>query len=69
MLSELYYAHGFPVNDLFVLDMYRHGKMNWMIDKLFRFVLAVMPVLIGVYAKDHIKQKQAAKNRLEMSFL
>ncbi len=58
MLSGMYYKEGCCVNDLFVLDMYRHEKVNWVVDKLLRCAAAMIPVIIGFYVKDWIEKKQ-----------
>ncbi len=57
MLSGMYYEEGFDVNDLFVLDMYRCGKVNWWRDKLLRFGLASVLTVGCLCLKDWLKKK------------
>ena len=57
MLSEMCYIEGFAVDDLFVLDMYRHGKVNWVLDKLLRFALALVPRMIALCIKDRVQHR------------
>ena len=63
MLSSMYYEEGFDVNDLFVLDMYRSGKVNWVADKLLRFGLASVFAVGFLCLKDWMKKKWINRGR------
>lgn len=50
MLNQM--ARDYEVDPVYVLDMYRHGKVNWMIDLVLRLgVLAIVAFLISYIRK------------------
>ena len=44
MLDQM--AEDYDVNTVYVLDMYRHGKVNWMLDVLLRLAVCVAAAVI-----------------------
>ena len=58
MLNRM--AEDYDVDPVYVLDMYRHGKVNWMLDVVLR--LAVVPaVYVGVVTvRGHWKKRRDA---------
>ena len=39
-------AEDYDVNPAYVLDMYQHGKVNWMLDVLLRLAVCVAAAVI-----------------------
>lgn len=39
-------AEDYDVDSVYVLDMYRHGKVSWMLDVLLRLAVRVVVVVI-----------------------
>lgn len=44
MLNRM--AEDYDVNPAYVLDMYQHGKVNWMLDVLLRLAVCVAAAVI-----------------------
>ena len=44
MLNQM--AEDYDVNPVYVLDMYRHGKVSWMLDVLLRLAVCVAVAVI-----------------------
>ena len=44
MLNQM--AEDYDVNPVYVLDMYRHGKVSWMLDVLLRLAVCVAAAVI-----------------------
>lgn len=58
MLNRM--AEDIDVDPVYVLDMYRHGKVNWMLDLGLRFdVLVVVIVLTTTVQKNWKGEKNA----------
>ncbi|MCI6863472.1 hypothetical protein [Anaerobiospirillum succiniciproducens] len=62
MLSRMHHRYGFDVNDLLLLDMYRHDKIPGILDKIMRFVVAI---LIAIFVLQYRSSKKKRKNSLE----
>ena len=62
MLSRMQHRYGFDVNDLLMLDMYRHDKIPGILDKIMRFVVAI---LIAIFVLQYRSSKKKRKNSLE----
>lgn len=54
MLHQM--AEAYSVDPVYVLDMYRHGKVNWMLDFLLRVAAAALLWLVGLAAAKGIKR-------------
>ena len=48
MLNQM--AEDYDVNSAYVLDMYQHGKVNWMLDVLLRLAVwaAAAVIVLGI---------------------
>ena len=57
MLNQM--AEDYDVDPVYVLDMYQHGKVNWMLDVLLRLAVCVATavIVLGI-------QKTVSKRRL-----
>lgn len=62
MLSRMHHRYGFDVNDILLLDMYRHDKIPGILDKIMRFVVAI---LIAIFVLQYRSSKKKRKNSLE----
>ncbi len=51
-------AEDYEVNPVYVLDMYRHGKVNWMLDFAIRMAVVVLLGLIYLSVADRIKKSK-----------
>lgn len=49
-------AEDYEVNPVYVLDMYHHGKVNWMLDFVIRIAVVVLLGLIYLSVSDRIKK-------------
>lgn len=58
MLHQM--TEDYEVNPVYVLDMYRHGKVNWMLDFLIRFVVAIS-VVVAVMSVLETRKKIARR--------
>lgn len=54
MLARMAADH--DVEIAYVLDMYRHGKVNWMLDMGVRFVVLIAAFVVGITIRDHWKK-------------
>ena len=61
MLHEM--AEDYEVDPVYVLDMYRHGKVNWMLDYAIRFVVVIAAGVIVMTVLSW--GKKAARNMEE----
>ena len=55
MLNRM--AEDYDVDPVYVLDMYRHGKVNWMLDVGLRLAV-VLVVVFGVVTLQNLWKKQ-----------
>lgn len=55
MLKQM--AEDYDVDPVYVLDMYRHGKVNWMLDVGLRLAV-VLVVVFGVVTLQNLWKKQ-----------
>ena len=53
MLKQM--AEDYDVNPVYVLDMYRHGKVNWMVDIGLRLAVVLAVYLVVATATAHFK--------------
>lgn len=49
-------AENYEVNPVYVLDMYRHGKVNWMLDFVIRIAVVVLLGFVYLSVGDRIKK-------------
>lgn len=61
-------AEVFEVDPVYVLDMYRHGKVSWMLDFVIRFVLVLLLGMIYLFAEKEIKKFFKKKREEKESF-
>ena len=61
MLHEM--AKDYAVDPVYVLDMYRHGKVIWIVDLLIRLVAALILWLVCMAAADGIKRLVRHKSK------
>lgn len=54
-------AEDYDVNSLYVLDMYRHGKVNWMFDMVLRFAVLLIASLVVLIVRDYWKKRKSAQ--------
>ena len=54
MLRQM--AEEYEVNPAYVLDMYRHGKVNWMLDFVIRAGIGILLLVIGSAIAKRIKR-------------
>ncbi len=54
-------AKDYEVNPMYVLDMYRHGKVSWVLDSMIRFILVIL--IIMVISSFFKSQKKEEKNQ------
>lgn len=59
MLNQM--AEDYDVNSLYVLDMYRHGKVNWMFDVVLRFAVLLIASLVVLIVRDYWKKRKSAQ--------
>ena len=52
----------YDVDPVYVLDMYRHGKVNWMVDFIIRFVVAMFVVVAGMSVHERLKKNSKKTN-------
>lgn len=55
-------AEEYEVDPVYVLDMYRHGKVSWMLDFVIRFALVLLLGMIYLFIEKKVK-KFLRKNR------
>ena len=60
MLHQM--AEDYEVDPVYVLDMYRHGKVNWMVDFIIRFVVAMFVVVAGMSVHERLKKNSKKTN-------
>lgn len=49
----------YEVNPVYVLDMYRYGKFNWIVDGIGRFIIAVLvPLIVSALLKGPKKEEK-----------
>ena len=56
MLNQM--AKDYDVDPVYVLDMYRHGKVNWMLDLGLRLVLVFVVVIAVMILHDLWKKRK-----------
>ena len=56
MLNRI--AEDYDVNPVYVLDMYRHGKVNWMLDVVLRLAVVVLVYVGAVATTAHFKSRK-----------
>ena len=54
MLCQM--AEEYEVDPVFVLDMYRHGKVSWMLDLAIRAGVGLLPLVVGSAIAGKFKQ-------------
>ncbi len=57
MLKQM--AEDYDVNPVYVLDMYRHGKVNWMVDIGLRLAV-VLAAYVGVVSAWNVFKKRSS---------
>ena len=63
MLKQM--AEDYDVNPVYVLDMYRHGKANWMVDLGLRLAVVLIIVFTAMTLQDlRKKRKNIQKEQL-----
>lgn len=49
-------AQQYEVNPVYVLDMYRHGKVSWMLDFVIRIALVVLLWMVYLFVLHRIQK-------------
>ena len=63
MLNRM--AEDYDVNPVYVLDMYRHGKVNWMVDAALRFGVLMAAAVASTAVRRKLKKR---RNKNEPDF-
>lgn len=57
----------YEVDTAYVLDMYRHGKVNWMLDSAIRFAICIAGIVVALEVHEKVKKERKVNRSVNRS--